>query len=341
MLPPIASFALQLQKTIAGKKVLFLSHAHPDLDTLASAYVLQKVFLKSAKAVFGIPEKPLIKFQALLDAHGFSPQIISTLEGFDLVVCVDFRSPSQAGELEYALKQFAGKLIIIDHHSPSSREFSRVYASCIVPAHAATAQIVAELAGEWNFSLEKEDAALLATALILDSYRFAVANSKTFQVMHDLLLQSQQTYESLLMRAFPVHDLNERLTTIKSMQSPQLISAGDYLLAIARAPYASAVASNTLVQLGADIGIGLFRSREFVTASLRLSSRAHSVLGMDAVEILLPLAKSHGGVCGGHASAAQITLPGYASENVIEDTFKRELFSLVKKIQKNAQLKVH
>ncbi|QQR92519.1 MAG: DHH family phosphoesterase [Candidatus Iainarchaeum archaeon] len=340
----ISAFAPRFRASIKGKKVLCLTHAHPDLDTLASCRVLANMLPKmgAAQATFGIPEKPLLKFQALLDSFSLQPQVISTLAGFDVVVCVDFRSPLQAGNLDYALRQFAGKRILFDHHSPSAHEFpSTNTETFILPTQAATTQMVALLAEEWDYSFSPAEAELLATAIISDSARFAVANEETFRLMHALQQQSQRSYDALLLKAFPAHGLPERLATIQGMQAPSLYSAGSFLMATARAPYASTLAANALVQLGADIGIGLFRSREFVTASIRVSTRGHTLLGFDAMQVLLPLAKANGGVCGGHATAAQITFPGYVSENVLEDTCKRELLVAVRKIEKRAQLKKH
>ncbi len=339
-----STFAPRLAALVKGKKVLCLSHAHPDLDTLASSYILSRLLAKAgaAQSVFGIPEKPLLKFQILLDSFSLQPQLISTLEGFDVVVCVDFRSPVQAGNLEYALKQFSGMRILLDHHSPSSNEFPAANTeSFILPAQAATAQMIARLAEEWIYSLSSMEAELLASAIVSDTARFSVANEDTFRLMHVLQSKSKKSYDEILLKAFPPQGLQERLAIIHGMQSPSIYSSDTFMLALARAPYASALASHTLVQLGADIGIGLFRSREFVTASIRVSNRAHALLGFDAMDVLLPLAKSNGGICGGHACAAQITFPGYVSESVIEDTFKRELLMHVRKNQKSAQLKQH
>ncbi len=345
MPPALTAFAPRFLSLVRGKKVLCLTHAHPDLDTLASSHVLASMLKKmgAAQATFGIPEKPLLKSKILLDSLALRPEVISTLAGFDVVVCVDFRSPAQAGNLEYALKQFNGKRVLVDHHSLSSREFSSPTPAeaFILPTQAATAQMIALLAEEWDYSLSPSEAELLAIAIISDSARFALANEETFRLMHVLQQRSKQSYDALLLRAFPANDLAERLSIIQGMQSPSLFSADSFLLALARAPYASALASNALVQLGADIGVGLFRSREFVTASLRVSNRAHALLGFDSMEVLLPLAKANGGVCGGHACAAQITFPGYVSENIIEDTLKRELLMRVRKTKKNAQLRVH
>jgi nanoRNase/pAp phosphatase (c-di-AMP/oligoRNAs hydrolase) len=201
--------------------------------------------------------------------------------------------------------------------------------------------MVALLGEEWGYSFSPAEAELLAAGMIADSARFAMSDEDTFRMMHVLQEKSKQSYDNLLLKAFPSSGLPERLATIQGMQSPALYSAGSFLLALARAPYASTMASNALIQLGADIAIGLFRSREFVTASIRVSNRAHALLGFDAMELLLPLAKANGGVCGGHACAAQITFPGYVSENILEDAFRRELLMHVKKIQMNVQLKKH
>jgi nanoRNase/pAp phosphatase (c-di-AMP/oligoRNAs hydrolase) len=330
-----------LQRETRGKNVLVLSHTRPDLDTLASASVLAYILGKQTPSTWGLCEKLNDTYSQRVSSFTVRPQVITTLEKFDCVVCVDFRSPAQAGELSSALQSFSGKIIILDHHHPSSSEFSGKIIKLIHPGSAATAQLVATVARELNVELPKPLAAALAMAIITDSAKFAVANNETFSTFAFLLEKSGQSYEQLLERSIPPLELGDTVASFHALRQARLLSVGKYLLASTSAPYHNARAANALIQMGADVALGVFPGKEGLFCAVRISGRAHSVLQLDAMKILPVLAREHNGTCGGHARAAQLNLPPYLSENIIIDAFTRELQRHVRKIDKKSSVKIY
>lgn len=330
-----------LLRELSGKKTLFLSHARPDMDTLSSAYALAHILGQKTKCTWGLSEKLNDSYTNRVSSFSFQPKIIDSLESFDAVVCVDFRSPSQAGELESALRTFSKKLIIIDHHHPSSSEFAGKVVKIIRPASAATAQMVAQIGIEMNTEFTKPLASALAMGILTDSAKFAVADAETFSTFSFLLEKSGKTYEQLMERAIPALETEDTVSTFHSLRNAKLLSVGKFLLASTNAPYHNSRAANALIQLGADVALGIFQGKDGLFCSVRVSGRAHSVLQFDAMKILPVLASAHSGTCGGHARAAQLNLPLYISENVIVDAFTHALQARVRKVDKQGKLKIY
>ncbi len=330
-----------LKKELSGKNILFLSHTRPDLDTLSSAYALAHIFGQKTRATWGLCEKLNDSYTQRVSSFSIQPKIIDSLHSFDTVVCVDFRSPTQAGELESELKKFSGKLIIIDHHHPSSNEFAGKVIKIIRPASAAAAQMVAQIGIELNSDFTKPLASALAVGILTDSAKFAVADAETFSTFSFLLSKSGKTYEQLMERAIPPLELKDAVVTFQSLRDAKLITVGKFLLASTNAPYHNSRAANALIQLGADVALGIFLGKDGLFCAVRVSGRAHSLLQFDAMKVLPSLASAHEGTCGGHARAAQLSLPLYISESVILDAFTHALQARVREKDKDAKLHIY
>jgi nanoRNase/pAp phosphatase (c-di-AMP/oligoRNAs hydrolase) len=326
---------------LRGKKVLFLSHTRPDLDTLSSSFVLAHIFGQHSACTWGTCEKLTDSYAQRVSSFPIRPKIISSLSAYDVVVCVDFRSPAQADLLENELKNFRGSIVIIDHHSPSTSEFSGRMLKLIHPERASTAQLVAQIGRELNADFTKPVSAALAMGILTDSAKFAVADTETFSTFSFLLEKSGQTYEQLVERAIPPLEIGDTIAAFHALKQSRLMSVGKYVLVSTIAPYHNARSANALIQLGADIALGIFPSDNGLFCAVRVSNRAHSVLQVDAMKILPIIAREHNGTCGGHPRAAQLNLPPYLSENIIIDAFTHDLQRRVKKLDKKASVKMY
>ncbi len=328
-----------LLRTIRGKKVVFLSHARPDWDTLASAYALTHFFSGKAQTTFGLCEEPNPEHQNFFSHFSGKEVVIQRLSDFDIVACVDFRSPLMCGNLAPLFSRYNGKVVLLDHHSLSTHEFPNQPLHLLRPSSIATAQMVTQMGMELNADFTKPVSTALAVAIIADSARFSVANTETFGVMDFLVKKSNKKYEDLADLAFPAHSLSTRVSVLKSLRSTEFFQVGDYLVAVSHSPYHGGLSSTYLVQLGADIGLSLFRSPEGIFSSIRVSSRAHGKLKFDAMKVLLPFAKKNNAVCGGHGQAAQLNVPPYFSESLVIDLITRALLERVRKKDKKAVLR--
>lgn len=328
-----------LLRFVSKKNVLFLTHVRPDWDTLASAYALSQFFANTCKTTLGLCENTDARRTAFF-AH-FSPKtmVVQNLHDFDVVVCVDFRTPEQTGPLAPQFSSFKGKILVLDHHHPSTKEFPAGAQYLLRPSSVATAQMAAQIGRELDVDFSKPVASALAVGMLTDSVRFLLANQETFGVMEFLLKKSGKPYEKLLEMANPVLPSGTRIAVLKSMRDTTLYEIGDYLLAVVNHPHHGALAANALVQLGADIGVGMFNSPQGIFCTVRISTRAHAELKFDAMKALLPFAKQNNGTAGGHAQAAQLNLPAYFSEALLRDFFQRILLEKVRVRDKKAMVR--
>ncbi|MFH0970002.1 MAG: DHH family phosphoesterase [Candidatus Diapherotrites archaeon] len=326
---------------LSNKKVLFLTHERPDMDTLSSALALTHFSRSRCDSTFGIT-KPLTQhYQSQILFFPIQPRVITSFRSFDVIVCVDFRSPSQAGELSRALQSFNGKIILLDHHSLSPHEFPKKTVSLIKPHSIATAQMVTEMMIEKHFSFPPKIARALAIGIISDSARFMVANPQTFSLFDFLLTRSGVSYDTIFARAVPTPSIHERVGIIHSLKQAKLVSVDDFLIGAVIHPHQTSWIASILVQIGCDIGLSVSPSPDGVYSSIRLSNRIYSKLKLDATSIFRSLAQQHNGTSGGHARAAQLNLPPYISENIILDALMREIYSRARKKNKKAFPKIH
>ena len=330
-----------LPPLLQGKRVLFLSHARPDLDTLSSGMALSHLFSSLAHTTWGVSSPLDALHEKQLHFFSTLPSLISSLHDFDIVVCVDFRSPEQAGPLSASLKTFSGKVIIFDHHSPSPNAFSRDVVSFIHSDEVATAQMVAELALSLHHAWSPAIASALAAGIIADSARFMVANPRTFFVFDSLLRVSGKTYEELFSLAAPVPPVSNRVGIFHALKHATFVSIDDHLLGSMIHSHQSSWVASALIQMGCDIGLSISYSPERVYTSIRLSNTFHHDLDFDATRVFSRIASQHEGTTGGHPRAAQLNLPPYFSEQMILDSILQEWLRLAKKKNPHARIKVH
>jgi nanoRNase/pAp phosphatase (c-di-AMP/oligoRNAs hydrolase) len=332
-------YSSKLRRLLKGKKVLFLCHVHPDLDSLASAYSLSCFFCKKSKTTFGVPEPVPLVLKERLKQISLKPKTILSLQNFDTVVCVDFRSPVQAGSLSKQLEEFAGNIVIIDHHQPPSNVFSKKTATIIQPKAVATAQLVTAIGKKLSFSFNSKVSKLLAAAILEDSARFASATAETFEAFSFLMKKSRSSYDCLWKLAFPTMNPGKRLSLLKSFRNLELFFIGDFIFAFSKAPHQTASVANSMISLGADVAIGWDLDNDWIFSSIRVSNNARQSLNFNAAKMIHTFLESHKGIGGGHVQAAQLNIPSYFSENVIRDLAKRTLLTKVRKKQPKAGIR--
>lgn len=106
-----------------SRRVCTVSHLHPDGDALGSSTALVS-YLRSRglEAVALVPDAypDSLSFLAeggrVVVASEEPSRAVAVLAEADLVVCLDFNSPSRAGELEPSLRASASPKVMIDHH---------------------------------------------------------------------------------------------------------------------------------------------------------------------------------------------------------------------------------
>lgn len=119
-----------------SRRICAVTHLHPDGDALGSSTALV-AYLRSrgAEAVAVVPDEVPESLSFLVEeddglvvASEDMPRAEAALAGADLVVCLDFNSPSRTGDLEPVLRALTCPKVMIDHHpQPEEDGFELVF----------------------------------------------------------------------------------------------------------------------------------------------------------------------------------------------------------------------
>lgn len=160
-------------------KLLLLSHASPDGDTLGSATALMRGLRQLGKRVqFACSDKIGSKYEYLfenLPVDSFVPEKIVTVDVADDLLLGSLR------------EQYLGKIdLAIDHHA-SRVKFSRE--SWVDSKAASTTLMIFELLTEMAVTLTTDIADCLYTGLTTDTgcFRFSNANARAYRAAADLI----------------------------------------------------------------------------------------------------------------------------------------------------------
>jgi phosphoesterase RecJ-like protein len=160
-----------------AKKLLLVTHARPDGDTLGSALALALAARAQGKEadVCVIDAVPL-RYEFLFDrVKPVGPEQFDRCAGeADVVAIIDCSVFTQLDGLEQSLRSHAGKVVVIDHHSTPQR----ISAHQWIDSSAAAAGVLAgELIAALGWPLDFEIAQALLTAITSDTGWFQFANT--------------------------------------------------------------------------------------------------------------------------------------------------------------------
>ena len=188
----------------SSKNILLVSHINPDGDTLGSMcgmYILIKEnYKKKCDMVLASQLPSVYQFLPVIDKAKHISEFDLSRE-YDLVINVDVATSERASDAEILFKK-AKNTINIDHHETNTN-----YASInIVNSDAAaTAEVILEISKKLKWSISKDCAQCLYTALVTDTggFRFSNTTAKTFEYASQLLAYGvepadiyQKCYES-------------------------------------------------------------------------------------------------------------------------------------------------
>ncbi len=298
----------------SAASVAVVSHIRPDGDAIGSVLGLGTALEQAGKRVQWVLEDGASSaFKDLANYQHISKQIEKPV---DLVVVLDCSDLERTGESLNGLSVD----INIDHH-PTNTQFGAI--NCVMPASAATAQIITEKLEDWGLTLTATVAEALMAGILTDTIGFRTSNTsgETLQAASKLvdtgidmpLIYNQvlldRSYESVKLWGRGIENLqrNGRIawTTLDKddRKAAKYIGKDDSEL-------------TSLLSTIKDIAIILV----FITqdnGKVKVSWRAKP--GLDISQI----AVHFGG--GGHAPAAGATIEGELDEviaKVIEETKK-------------------
>lgn len=200
MRDPFVKFAQLLKKT---RKIVIVTHWNPDGDAIGSSLALYHFLKKTGKDVKCIVPNSFPEFlqwmpgaSTIINYEAQETKALKLLQNAELIFALDFNSFKRLEKLGEWLSKTSAKKVLIDHHREPEK-FADLYFHDI---HASsTCELVYEfIAGLKAKSLiDKKIAACLYTGLMTDtgSFKFASVNSKTHQILADLLTTGLQPHE--------------------------------------------------------------------------------------------------------------------------------------------------
>lgn len=164
-----------------GGRALMLGHVHPDADALGTLLALGLALeTRGWTVTYGGPHPApaVLDFLPGVDRY----RVLSRIEGaYDVAVLTDCPNPDRTEGLLEQARGAAGRVVNIDHH-PDNRRYGHV--NWIVPAAAATGEMVYELLGALDLAVSPAVATNLFTAIHTDtgSFRYSNVTPTTFRI---------------------------------------------------------------------------------------------------------------------------------------------------------------
>ncbi len=275
--------------------ILFLCHKNADVDSLGSAYALQRAF----GGHVGVFDSPSAMGAMLAQRLQLEVLIAPDLAAYDLVVAVDTSTLVQTGYPSL------GRCAVVDHHEPGD-----LVGACelaLARISPSTAELVCGLYEKNGLAVDGKVAFALVLAIVTDTGHFRFAGAGTFAAVARLLAAGDVRYADIIdfLGQVPA-DLSCRIAVLKAASRITLHRAGDLLIVESEVGSFGSQAATALVNLGADVAfVGTDKGGE-----RRISGRVHRGVDLDLARLLQEVGKKFGGSGGGHAGAAGVAITG-------------------------------
>jgi nanoRNase/pAp phosphatase (c-di-AMP/oligoRNAs hydrolase) len=286
--------------TLANHRIAIATHSRADVDALASAYALSKLWPTS---IICTSEELNEGAQMLAEKLGIKVHDISILKktDFDGLVLVDTST--------YALLPEAKGwkiLMIIDHHQSEGRDM-RADVEIVDPESPSTAEIIAGLLP----SVDKETAFALSAAIIADAARFKSARANTFETLAKLMRIAEADYDELLAIAEPEPKNETKIAILSAMKRVNFVYVGGYVVATSEVGGNESDAASLIAEAADVAFIAKWKDKEKET---RISARARKSVKVPLNEVMNEVGELFGGAGGGHKKAAGAALKCHTDE---------------------------
>lgn len=289
-------------------RVVILTHAGGDPDSICSAYFLRKL-LKEIYNVDNVwicvPDSPIAHAKALIEY--FKIELIQGVEDVDAYIVVDAGSPEQLNEYFEIISREDKYIIVIDHHSNTVNRYSpsvKVYSS---ERYQSVTEIIYDLAEYLGYQLDLKDAEATLIGLYYDTVRFSIADPETSSKICRLISKGV-ILNNVLAKLEQTIDASERIARLKGASVMKIYRFKDWLIVITNVGKFQSSVARSLVSLGAHLAIAIGEvDKSRAVASIRASQdfieQTKINLGVDLAEKIGVKLGGHGG---GHASAARL-----------------------------------
>ena len=275
--------------------ILYLCHKNADVDSLGSAYALQRV----CGGQIGVYDSLSTMASLLAERLKISVLIAPDPSAYDLVVGVDTSTLVQTGY------RSLGKCAIIDHHTPGD-----LVATCdlaLARVGPSTAELVYGVYQKNGLAIDADVAFALVLAVTTDTGHFRFAGAATFGAVGRMLAEGGIRFADVLdfLGQVPV-DISCRIAVLKAASRITLHRVDRLLIVESRVSSFGSQAATALVNLGADVAfVGSEHDHE-----RRISGRVRRGVDLDLARLLQEIGQKFGGSGGGHAAAAGVVITG-------------------------------
>ena len=246
-----------------------------------------------------------------------------------VVILVDFANPQRSGEKIYKIINQAKAVFSIDHHETEIPEGIEI---CLINQPSITQFLVSSFFVEGIF--DDKLAKLAIAGILQDTAMLQHADRNSFVALN--LLREFEDYKKIIqILKKRQRSIDERIARFKGIKRAKLIRLDDLLIAVSEVGSFEASVASALIQIGADIGIVLTKTRESGKSYYRISSRTN-LQWLNLGKIMMEVAKKFGGVGGGHKGAAGLMI---STENVNkkEEIIKEIIEKIVEEFNENRE----
>ena len=317
-----------------GLFIVIIPHELADLDALASSIILLRKLKKDGKKAIIYAPSISRETRDLLNMLLIS-EILNEIsveepnENEFVVILVDFANPQRSGEKIYKIINQAKAVFSIDHHETEIPEGIEI---CLINQPSITQFLVSSFFTEGIF--DNKLAKLAIAGILQDTAMLQHADRNSFVALN--MLREFEDYKKIIqILKKRQRSIDERIARFKGIKRAKLIRLDDLLIAVSEVGSFEASVASALIQIGADIGIVLTKTRESGKSYYRISSRTN-VQWLNLGKIMMEVAKKFGGVGGGHKGAAGLMI---STENVNkkEEIIKEIIEKIVEEFNKNRE----
>lgn len=322
-----------------NKRTLFLTHAGADVDSLSSAAALF-FSLKSKKHAIGVIDHLNQSAKAFAKNMEIPFSVNPVFNGFDCIVALDFNSFEMAGTQKEKIKNFNGKVFVIDHHKKTKSPLALPKNSFVNEKAVSATEVVFNYLKNSRVKISEKTAVCIACGIITDSAGFHVADAGTFRIMAQVFEIAGKSFSELTSLFEVERDVSESIAKLKAAKRIRVFKSFDELIVFSDVGSFEASAAMAFTFLGASVAFAGDESEGKILVSGRAKNSFVRKTGFDLVEhVFVPLSKKFVGQGGGHAGAAAFNGEAKKIEPVLMECVSLSHVFLEKKFGKKGFLK--
>lgn len=322
-----------------GKKVLLLTHAGADVDTLGSAAAIHFSLKGKSQTTIGVPDHLNLNAKALAKKLKIPYKINPALKNYNAILSLDFNKSQMLGSMQKSFLEFKGEKYLIDHHSEEKEKVAPSKNSYISKKAVSTTELVYELLKKTRVKIPQKAYASIGSGIITDSASFLIADHKTFKIMAEVMEKAKMPYSSLVSLFKVERDFSEKVAALKAAKRVRIFKIGKSIIATSEIGAFEATAARALIRLGADVSFCGYAERGKVRISARVNNYWLTKKKFDlAKDVFNKLEKYFDGEGGGHPGASGFNGKGKSVSKHLEKCVALTTEFIVKK-EKNVTLK--